>query len=252
MKSMQPEWQFVTNLGDVHPIDHGGYFLYADKTGTYEPEVELLHSPDEDPDDPTRKAWMVSRWTIQNMTFVDGILSANEFHKNVPEWFAVPESRRASRPQDTTCLRNISAFMAMSDRELVSMFLSHDIRVRAMAWKAVGDYHGFINLDQYPFTLTRGEAEKRYEMEIHAEDLRIMRGEFKTFRNVWAHHPRGGRVYGFASDPFFETAHEPGEVADIRRYIAPTIEDAACMRGMSFPEEQVNPITPGLQWGNHE
>ena len=44
----QPQWKLVAQLGDVHPIDYGGCFVYVDETGVYDPEMEILDSPDND------------------------------------------------------------------------------------------------------------------------------------------------------------------------------------------------------------
>lgn len=42
METKQPRWKLVAQLGDVHPIDYGGYFVYRDTTGVYEEEAEVL------------------------------------------------------------------------------------------------------------------------------------------------------------------------------------------------------------------
>ena len=48
MATNQPRWKLLDNLGDVHPVDYGGFFVYMDRTGVYPAEVELLESPDSD------------------------------------------------------------------------------------------------------------------------------------------------------------------------------------------------------------
>ena len=45
MKTNQPNWVFVCNLGDASQIEHGGKFVYVDTTGVYRPEVVLLEPP---------------------------------------------------------------------------------------------------------------------------------------------------------------------------------------------------------------
>ena len=47
----QPVWSCIANLGDVNPIDYGGYFVYIDTTGVYPPEAELLIAPSDNDDD---------------------------------------------------------------------------------------------------------------------------------------------------------------------------------------------------------
>jgi hypothetical protein len=49
------------------------------------------------------------------------------------------------------------------------MFTSSNLCERALAWQAVGDYHGFDDLDSYPLTFkSRAEVEARYAEELAA------------------------------------------------------------------------------------
>jgi hypothetical protein len=66
----QPEWKCVANLGDVNPIDHGGFFVFVDKTGHYAPEVEILEVPDEDSE---KRRWTVYRFCLEDCTFASDI-----------------------------------------------------------------------------------------------------------------------------------------------------------------------------------
>jgi len=52
--------------------------------------------------------------------------------------------------------------MGMEPEELIALFVSRDPLERAHAWRDVGEYHGFDNLDEYPLTLTREEVQARY------------------------------------------------------------------------------------------
>lgn len=171
MRTNQPEWKFVANLGDAHPIDHGGFFVFEDTTGVYAPEAELLESPDSD--DGT---WTVYRFSLDKCTLtltkplrphamaMDGyVLSNNKFHPEMPAWFAKPELEYLMRPQDTTYLSCVAKCHGVDLDELRRMFCSDNILERAMAYRAVGDFHGFENFDSYPLTFTeRAEVEKRY------------------------------------------------------------------------------------------
>ena len=228
----QPDWKYICNLGDRNPIDHGGAFLYVDATGVYTPEVAYLVAPDEDPEDPRKAAWTVYRFIIEPCTFIDGILSDNKFHPTNPAWFAGTEAERSERPQDTTYLKNIARSISEDVDTFAQHFLSTDVRERAFAWLEVGHYHGFENLDTYPTHLTREEATMRYAQEMVADIERYARRD-KTFQKVWARHPRGGKVEGYASE-LCAGLYSP------ERKIAPTIEAAAQGLGMSFPDSQVN------------
>lgn len=77
--TQQPTWKLIANLGDVHPIDYGGYFVYVDETGTYEAEAELLEVP-EDED----RTYRVYRFILDRCTLTNGVLSDNKFHPDHP------------------------------------------------------------------------------------------------------------------------------------------------------------------------
>lgn len=230
----QPDWKYVTNLGDASPIEHGGKFLWVDAAGVYKPEVAILEPPryEMDLDDPKAR-WTEHRFIVENCTFTNGILSDNQFHPNHPAWFAAPYN--ASRPQDGPGgIIQLASFIEAEPDELVQQFIHPDVRVRASAWIIVGDYHGLANLDNYPNTFTRDEIEARYHEELMIERTRRRAIHNKTFMKVWAHHPRGGKVEGYASDLY------QGLNSVVERKIAPSVDDAACFRGVSVPDEQVN------------
>jgi hypothetical protein len=159
--SSQPKWVLLANLGDVNPVDYGGFFVYRDETGVYPEEAELLEAPDDD-----SGTWEVRRVVLERCTYVNGVLSDNKFHPDFPAWFAEPESERAERPQDTTYLRNVAECCGVEVEALIEMFCSADPVERAQAYRMVGDYHGWDNLDSYPLTFTdRAEVESRYAAE---------------------------------------------------------------------------------------
>jgi len=159
----QPNWKYIANLGDANPIDHGGFFVYIDETGVYDPEAELLEiTRQNDGGEPIE--WNVYRFSLEKCTLQNGILSDNKFHPEHPAWFA--ECKRAERPQDTTYLSNVAECMGMDLETLQTLFCSDNPIERAEAYRCVGEYHGFDNLDSYPLTFTdRTEVEQRYAEE---------------------------------------------------------------------------------------
>lgn len=164
MKTQQPIWKFVANLGDVHPIDHGGYHVFVDETGVYPPEAEYLVSPDSDNQPESEGPWRIYRFILEPCTYINGILSDNKFHPDKPAWFAGPGSRRAERPQDTCYLKDLAESWCKEVEQLASMFTSTDPCENAEAWRMVGEYHGFENLDSYPLIIkSRSEVEARYK-----------------------------------------------------------------------------------------
>lgn len=144
--TQQPEWELIANLGDVNPIDYGGYFIYRDKTGHYTEEAELC-----EPADYSAKTHEIHRWILDRCTDENGILSDNPYHKDEPAWFA-----------DT--LDQIAEFADLPD--IRAMLCSADPIDRAHAYRAIADYHGAANLDSYPLTLPRHETQARYGEDV--------------------------------------------------------------------------------------
>jgi hypothetical protein len=144
MTTRQPTWKLLANLGDVNPIDYGGVFVYEDSTGVYDPEIEILESP-EDGD-----CWMVHRFSLEKCTFVDGVLSENRYHPEIEAWFAGD-------------IGAVAKFVGVEGSDLIKNLCGDDILVRAESYKALVDYHGISNFDQYPMVFAdRAEVEARY------------------------------------------------------------------------------------------
>jgi hypothetical protein len=139
----QPEWVVVAQLGDVNPLDHGGYWVLVDSTGAYAPEGEWVEVEDDD-------RLTVYRFLLEKCSFVNGVLSDNKYHVDHPAWFADD-------------LESVAAYCGASVGELRDCFCSDDPVVRARAYQDVGSYHGFENLDSYPLVLGRAEGVVRYE-----------------------------------------------------------------------------------------
>lgn len=165
MATNQPEWELIANLGDVNPIDYGGYFIYRDKTGVYVEEGVMLLAPQSDTD---KQPWTEYRVMLERCTLTDaGILSDNKYHPHHPAWFANPEEEMVNRPQDTTYLSRVADYVSLTLYELQKMFCSLNPVERAHAYEMVGGYHGFLNFDEAPLNFhDRGEIEERYKDEI--------------------------------------------------------------------------------------
>jgi len=86
---------------------------------------------------------------LEPCTYINGILSDNKFHPEHPAWFA-------------DSLDEVASTMGINVDDLITLFLSNNPIDRAQAWRMIGDYHGFDNLDSYPEYYTRKEVESRY------------------------------------------------------------------------------------------
>lgn len=136
----QPKWKLVAQMGDVNPMDYGGFFVYVDETGVYAPEAESLELNE-------GGKYTAHRFTLEPCTYIDGVLSDNPYHPKSAAWFADD-------------IEKIQACTGIDG--LVALFCSQDPIERATAWRAVAEYSGLENLDSYPLTLTKKECKKRY------------------------------------------------------------------------------------------
>jgi hypothetical protein len=140
----QPQWKRIANLGDVNPVEYGGYFVYTDRTKVYPPEAELLRTPDDG-----GEGWTIHRFILDRCTFVDGVLSDNAYHPELPTWFAKD-------------LAAVASFIGSTELDLINGLCSDDPIDRASAYRAIGEYHGFDNFDGYPRQYTkRSELPRR-------------------------------------------------------------------------------------------
>jgi hypothetical protein len=157
-KTRQPKWEFIVNLGDASPLDYGGYFVYRDTTGVYEEEAELLIVDDEQDENST---YTVYRIMLERIKLVDGYLVPFRYDKTWPH----PLERYDEWFHDK--LGDVASSFGTTKEELEKDFTSADPLKRAHAYRAIGDYHGWENLDGYPLTgLTRKTVEERYREEL--------------------------------------------------------------------------------------
>jgi hypothetical protein len=141
----QPKWKCVAQLGDASPVEYGGYWVFVDETGVYTPEAELWEPGPEEGDEGT-----VSRFSLEICTYVNGVLSDNKYHPNHPAWFA----------EDLT---DVARCVGLAVSSLRKDLCSSSAATRAIAYRSIGEFHGFLNFDQYPLTVTEAEARRRYK-----------------------------------------------------------------------------------------
>lgn len=160
MSTKQPDWKFVANLGDASPLEHGGYFVFTDATGVYDPEAELSVPPCDDIDmDSPEARWTVYRFSLDKLKLVDGHLVPDRYQSDWPhpvadyaEWFQKD-------------LKTVADCCGLDEQDLTEMFCSGDVAERAFAYRAIGDTWGFDNLDHDPLQLTRAEMTERLCVE---------------------------------------------------------------------------------------
>jgi hypothetical protein len=160
MTTNQPEWKLIAQIGDVHPIEYGGYFIFKDETGVYEEEGEWLEAPETD-----KGIWRVYRFGLDRCAQVDGYL--------VPFRLAAERSRLSTTrnwPHPLPAydewfnkdLAGVAESMDIDVGQLRNWFCSADPIERASAYRTIGEHWGFDNLDSYPLRLKRAEVDARY------------------------------------------------------------------------------------------
>jgi hypothetical protein len=164
MTTNQPKWKLIANLGDVNPIEYGGYFIYEDETGVYAPEGEILESPESDE---SSEPWRVYRFSLDRLEQVNtedavmlvpfGFSDRTDLPHHISqydEWF----NKDLTRAAET---------MGRTVEELRADFCSPDPLIRARVYEDIGRYHGFENLDSYPLEYSEeSEIRSRYSNEL--------------------------------------------------------------------------------------
>jgi len=160
METKQPKWKLLANLGDADPIDYGGYFVYIDETGVYPPEGERLEVIDED-----KPTWEILRFSLDQCKLVtdkDGHTWLVSFNYN-ETW---PHPVAAYHEWFAEDLARVASYTGQPVEELRAQFCSDGPLIRARAYEAIGDYHGFDNLDSYPLIYSnRADVEARYSAD---------------------------------------------------------------------------------------
>lgn len=144
----QPKWKCIAQLDDINPIDHGGYWILLDTTGEYSPEGEVLIEQCD-------HTYLAYRFLLDKCTHVNGILSDNPYHPDHPAWYA----------DDLRSISSSAGYNHMG--ELVEDLCSDNPINLAIAYRAIGEYYGYDNLDHDPLVLTRSEARKRYSRAMY-------------------------------------------------------------------------------------
>jgi len=149
MSTQQPDWELVGTVGDVDPLGYGGGFVFRDKTGVYDPEIEYVEPIGDGGSRDDVQSVTVYRVVLEPHTFIDGVLSDNKFHPEYPVWYAKD-------------LQSICQTCDCDSGELIGQLCGDDPMERARAYMSIASYFGWGELDSYPLHLTPSEAEERY------------------------------------------------------------------------------------------
>lgn len=92
MKTQQPSYWCIENIGDVDPLEHGGGFVIVDRTGVYDPELLILDVNEDD-----KSPYLLNSIVLEPLIRIkaeDGFhkLSDNKYHPEMPAWFGDAKS----------------------------------------------------------------------------------------------------------------------------------------------------------------
>jgi hypothetical protein len=128
----------LANLGDVNPLDYGGFFVTAD-------EISVVEGKETN-DGSRSDRWEVSRFSNTRCYPIEGGgVSDNEFHKDHPAWFG-KDLESVSDSADNPDIRDL--------------LCSEDPVERAIGYRDVVGHWGVHEFDQHPVTLTRTEVKR--------------------------------------------------------------------------------------------
>lgn len=128
----QPNWK------TVYETDYSS--LYEDTTGVYAPELEIFE------DDESNGTSQIYRFSIDRCALVGTylVLASIAGRTDLPhpiasyvEWFAKD-------------LASVASSVGSTKEDLIEALCSEDAPTRAVAYEAIGGYHGYVNFDQYP------------------------------------------------------------------------------------------------------
>jgi hypothetical protein len=125
--------KLVASIGDVNPLQYGGALIFkvsGPHKGIAAYELDVLSETKGEGED-------IERHTIPLEDF------------DPEDWYA-------------DNLESVANYTGISVDELLEAGKSADPVQRAWFYKALADYHGIINFDEYPVKFTQSEAKRKY------------------------------------------------------------------------------------------
>lgn len=149
MITNQPSYHCIENIGDVDPFTHGGAFVCVDKFNLYSPILLIL---DTYPDhiEFTHRLLEITLdrcFLVKQQDEIIGI-GSNLYHTDLCEWFG-----------NMASLETLASFTGGDAELYLKSFCSSSPVERAFSYKALVDYYGAHEFDQYPRELTEEKAQ---------------------------------------------------------------------------------------------
>lgn len=140
----QPKWK------TIQATDYSR--IQVDETGVYAPEMEVAQD-------------------CENGTFEVFRFSLDRLKRDEESGFLIPFGWDESWPYGASVYREwfdrdlarVADSIGSKVADLRTALCSDGTNDRAWAYEAIGGYHGFVNLDSDPLTLTESELDARWE-----------------------------------------------------------------------------------------
>lgn len=139
----QPKWKLLAST------DRSA--IYIDETRAYAPEMEVAEELNEESEERVVYRFMLERLKLVEHHDRKLYLVSEHWREDWPhpvhqyeEWFV-------------DSLDDIASSIGSTRKALVEALISADPQHRAVAYEAIGGYHGFINLDHDPRTVDSWE-----------------------------------------------------------------------------------------------
>lgn len=138
-------------LGDVNPIEYGGFWILknGEEITCEILELPLLEITETLPGDTEGNQFRVYRFSSEKCFFENGIISDNPFHKNKKTWFA-------------DSLKSVASSCGMPVDDLIRILCSQNPVERSTGYQILVEYFGPDQFDDYPLSLSLSEVKKRY------------------------------------------------------------------------------------------
>lgn len=140
MKTNQPSYFCLANLGDASPLEYGGEFVLVDRRGIYDPQLWVY--------EPNEREGKPGTWTRFDLPQcfpchgAEDFIGTNRFHPTMPEWFGTPSK-----------LASVASSAGIETRDLVEWFCASDPIARAMGYSTLARHYGGHEFDHYPDTM---------------------------------------------------------------------------------------------------
>jgi hypothetical protein len=85
MKTNQPSWHCIANLGDKNPAENGGAFVMVDRRGIYSPELWIYNAD-------TREMSHLVMTRCTRCPSNENTVSDNRCHADKPAWFGTEKN----------------------------------------------------------------------------------------------------------------------------------------------------------------